>query len=191
MKPFLYGLLLSSFAARAVEPPPWLPSVQGWADTTGASQRVRLLGNDDRVELRRLDSEGNGILLCKAPCGVVVQVHRSDQFILAGSGIISSAAFHLEPRDREVTLKVVAGDRGPRIFGFVLAGAGLGVATIAGLAFALNTGVFCDQDQQCLNRHASDRATAGTVALSSLVVAAVGGAIAIFGSHPTRFTIEE
>jgi hypothetical protein len=187
MKRALCGLLLLSFAARAVEPAPpaWQPSAGG-----AFSQRVRLLGDDDRVELWRIDPDGYTVV-CKTPCSAMVQVRPMDQFMLVGRGIVPSAVFHLEPRDGDLKLKVSVRDPGPRIFGMVLGGAGLVVAGISGLAYALNTDAFCDEDQQCHDRHASEKSTAGTVALTSLVVAAVGVVIAVVASPHTRFTVEE
>jgi hypothetical protein len=57
------------------------------------SLRVHLLTDDHRVQLRRMAGAKDDALVCKAPCGVVVDFRESDAFNLGGPGLIESGPF--------------------------------------------------------------------------------------------------
>jgi hypothetical protein len=201
-KRLISGLLVIAASARAVEPPPpppdegrAAPSAQvpiaalpSGSDQRTWTLRVHLFTKDDRVELRRLTDDA---LICKAPCGAVVQFHEQDAFAFRGEGLLPSAPFQFRPRDGDVTLRVDPGSAAPRYLGAGLLAVGGTAALISLLAVPLvgNT-VFCDGDPSCIAQHNDDRQTALTVGLVALGAAVLGGVLLAL-THPTTYSADE
>lgn len=139
----LLATLLCVGPALAAEPP--VTPQDSW------SLRVHLLGDDDRVELRR-STPGLEERVCRTPSNARVRFQPSDLFTLDGPGLAGSAPFVFHPRNGDITLRVRAGPQVPRTIGAVLMGSGLSVMGVTGL-YALPQlafgDVFCDQDPAC------------------------------------------
>jgi hypothetical protein len=177
------GLLLA-FAARAAEPPPPPAEPGPW------TLRVHILTSDERVELRRLADDA---LICKTPCGVELQLHEADAFVLTGSGVSASKPFEFSPRDGDVKLRVTTGSVVPTVVGAGLLVAGAITATYAGL-LALDASVspgFCNTPD-CRASADSKSTTAGTVALIGLGALIVGGFCLAYGvAGRTTYKVED
>jgi hypothetical protein len=182
MKGLICSVLLCAVSARAAEIEP---------EETWRSRRVHLLSDDERVELHRRAAGMAEVFVCRMPCNAAVPFHSSDQFVLTGPGILTSAPFQFQLREEDLTLHVSAGTTAPIIIGGTLLGGGWITAVIGGVTYlgeAVFGTVFCDQDPQCIADHASRKSTARTVSFTGLALVAVGGAVLLIGVHPTRFT---
>ncbi|HUJ29320.1 MAG TPA: hypothetical protein VLW85_25045 [Myxococcales bacterium] len=172
----LAAALLAATAALADQPP----------QERVFQLRVHLLSNDQRVELRRGDSDA---AICTAPCGTTIALRAGDEFRLAGPELAPSDAFTFYPRDGDLTLKVTARPQKPRTIskGVIIAGAAVfllsGIVADVGIAKAQNDcGAGVDYSN-CWN----GAITAGLIGTGIGVVTAVAGIIALVSNPPTSW----
>jgi hypothetical protein len=184
MKKLACCLLLGAFGARAAEPPPPPPATE-FAQLNQRKVRLHLLTDDQRVQL----TDSSGRVVCKAPCNAEVPVLQGDVFRLTGAGLWESDAFTLEPRDADVTLRVRSHTRSGRIFGYVLAGAGAGVAAVSLLTLGLETLADNAPTADGPRQH-NDFGPGASIGLGVGLALAVLGGLIIFNTGPTQFSRE-
>jgi hypothetical protein len=151
---------------------------------------VRLLTDDDRVQLLRLASNARRFAVCRAPCDVDVTFGPEDTFLFGGPGILVSAPFRLALRPDDLELEVAARSSSARALGTVVAAAG-GVAVLGGglslMGNAVLEGAFCDDEPRCISSYDRRKRNSGFLALGGLLTAAAGLAWIYFEGRPTTF----
>jgi hypothetical protein len=147
--------------------------------------KVRLLSEDDRLELRRLPDDS---VVCRTPCGVVVNFNPGDQFMLKGSGIVPSGPLFFHPRDGEVTLQA----HPKSILWWILGGAAFAggdyLVFRGGLSLFFEAAwgtVNCDGYQDCIDRHAQNRRDDRVMLLTGAGLFAAGALLFVLNLRTT------
>jgi hypothetical protein len=113
--------------------------------------RLTIKSDNPQVQLKRsvaqISSGNTGLLveelICRVPCGAVIDGRKGEQFYFAGQGVIPSAPFQIIERSGEVEATVEPGNRAAWLVGVLALTVGLigaltgGVLLLAGDGSAL------------------------------------------------------